>query len=238
MKKQILTLFASALLTGGVIAQGYEINYITQTTNLSGTIHQEDISTNDQLHVDFSIWNRTGSTQEVQITRHYLTVPSDWSDQICWGVGATGNCYPVSTDAVWTSPDAYVINPDESGTLTIYVNPNYMTAPSSYRYYIGTPSNPYEDSLDVHVNSVAGIEVVKHVGISVSPNPASSTVSIKANTNNAHIKMVDVLGNVIMNDNFDGVKNLNVNEFKNGVYFIIIEGKGFATINRKLVVRH
>lgn len=240
MKKLLLSTLSFGLLVSTAMAQNLETVYIGTTTVMSGETHVENIENNDQIYLDLSVFNRTASAMDLQVERVYVNVSNDWSDQVCWGVGANGNCYPVSTDPTWTSPDVFTVNPDESATLTAYINPNTASAPSHYRYYFGTVQNPHMDSVDVMVNSVAGvIQVGKNIEVQLSPNPASDYLTVKANnTNNARLKVVDVLGNVIVNDSFVGSKTLNVRQFKNGVYFVIIEQNGTMAANRKIVVRH
>lgn len=240
MKKLLLSTLSLGLFFSGAVAQSIETTYIGTTTVVSGQTHVENIENNDQIHLDLSVFNRTANAMDMQVMRVYVNVSNDWSDQVCWGVGANGNCYPVSTDPSWTSPDVFTVDPDGSATLTAYINPNTASAPSHYRYYFGTVNDPKMDSVDVMVNSVAGvIQVGKNIDVQLSPNPASEWLQIKANnTNNATLKVVDVLGNVIVNENFKGSKSLNVRQFKNGVYFVIIEQNGKSAANRKIVVRH
>ena len=67
------------------------------------------------------------------------------------------------------------------------------------------------------------------------------TTCIKVNAEgieNTSVKMIDVLGNEIMKGSFKGTKTIDVSEFRNGIYFIIVEAPGAKTINKKVIVRH
>jgi hypothetical protein len=53
------------------------------------------------------------------------------------------------------------------------------------------------------------------------------------------MKVVDVLGNVVMTDVItDGTETINIDDFKNGVYFIQVESSETKLMTRKLIVRH
>ena len=56
---------------------------------------------------------------------------------------------------------------------------------------------------------------------------------------NSSVKIVDVLGNVVYNESINnGTKNIDVSNFKNGVYFVLVEASGIKSFNRKLIIRH
>jgi hypothetical protein len=76
--------------------------------------------------------------------------------------------------------------------------------------------------------------------VSVSPNPASEYVTINlGQTENASVKVVDVLGKVVHTDVISGgQKTIALGEFKNGVYILVIDAPGTKTINKRLIVRH
>jgi hypothetical protein len=77
------------------------------------------------------------------------------------------------------------------------------------------------------------------VEVNVAPNPATDYVKVTAEgVESATVKMIDVLGNVILKETIKGSKTIDVSEFRNGIYFVIIEAEGVKTINRKVIVRH
>ena len=51
--------------------------------------------------------------------------------------------------------------------------------------------------------------------------------------------IVDALGNVVYNEQIaNGTKSIDVSNFKNGVYFVIIDPSDAKPVNRKLIIRH
>ena len=53
-----------------------------------------------------------------------------------------------------------------------------------------------------------------------------------------HLKIVDLLGNTVLTETIDSNSKIDVSEFKNGIYFIIVDAEGVKFANRKLVVKH
>lgn len=111
-----------------------------------------------------------------------------------------------------------------------------------YRYYIvEATSGDRVDSVDLTINFVLGINTVEQSPVlSISPNPAEEYVNISVGSvENASVKIVDVLGNVVYNETIsNGTKNIDISNFKNGVYFVLVETQGVNSINRKLIIRH
>jgi hypothetical protein len=55
----------------------------------------------------------------------------------------------------------------------------------------------------------------------------------------ASVRIVDVLGNVLLKEStINGSKRLDVSNFRNGVYFVIVESHGTKSITRKVIVKH
>lgn len=111
-----------------------------------------------------------------------------------------------------------------------------------YRYYINdVATGDYLDSIDLEVNFVLAVAPIKqNATISLSPNPASENVAVSlGSADNGTVRIVDVLGNVVYNETiYSGSKNIDVSNFKNGVYFVIIDPADAKPVNRKLIVRH
>lgn len=243
MKKTLLTICLSATLGFVSQAQNVEIALHGTTSDISGSVHNETAYSETEVYVKFDVKNAGTTTENFIITRIILNQPTGWSNYFCWGhsTDATGGtCYPPSALPTYISGNAVTLAPSELGTLQCYATPGPTGTPGTYRYYIGTTSNPKMDSIDYNLASALSVkEVKKDFSLSVAPNPASENVSIKvSNFEKGTLKIVDVLGNVVMTESFNGSKSVNVADFKNGVYFIIIAGDGMNTINRKLVVRH
>lgn len=76
--------------------------------------------------------------------------------------------------------------------------------------------------------------------VNVSPNPASSHVMFSANSAiDFHVKMVDVLGNTILDESIsEGAGKIDISKYRNGVYFVTLQAEGVKPITRKLIIRH
>ncbi len=248
MKKIILGFFALITVSLGAFAQdGIGIFFETQTTDISGKTYTIDVTNGDVRVHDLFISNNTNSAKSWVVTRKRMTVPSDWSDFLCFGHetdALQGGCYPANNYNPWTTPsgDAVQVAIGERAKLTIDVDPadaNYMPG-ALYRYYIGPSGTSPEDSVDIQFSGVAGIKQLKQANtLTVSPNPASENLFISADgIEKGTIKIVDVLGNVVYSEVISAGKKVDVSEFKNGIYFVMIDASGYKTMTRKIVVRH
>ncbi len=68
-------------------------------------------------------------------------------------------------------------------------------------------------------------------GITLYPNPVRSVLTIEAGVTIKEIRMVDMLGQVVFSDNVEWTRyEMNVSEFRNGIYFVqILTDDGFST---------
>ena len=117
-------------------------------------------------------------------------------------------------------------------------DPGYGVVTYRYEVFDGTTLDAY---VEVVVTKTASINEIKPVlAVSVAPNPASSNLKVTATgANGAKVKMVDVLGNVVLFETVVGTsKNINVANFRNGIYFVIVEAEGAKRVSRKVIVRH
>jgi hypothetical protein len=241
MKKTLLTLGIFIFAGLAAIGQTMKITDMGASTDISGTIKTELATSSTEIVVDFDVYNESTAPDNFIITRVNLTQPSGWENQVCWGLGNAGLCFPNDPATVWNTPNSVTLSQGEHGTLNFHIIPSSnFNQYAVYRLYCGTSANPKQDSVDVVINqSLTVKEVKKDISLSVSPNPATENVNIKvSNFDKGNMKIVDVLGNVVLTENFTGSKSVNVADFRNGVYFIIITGDGVNTINRKLVVKH
>lgn len=247
MKKTLLSIIAIAGISLGASAQ-WEMYVEGGTTDYAGGGTFSFLAQGEQDHAhEIHIENHTGGTVDAVLTRTRINRPTSWVDYACWGHETDpfgGTCYSsaiMDTDP-WETPQAVTIADGESGLLASHITPSFTDpATVTYRYYIGTAQDPMQDSMDVEVvmTPLNIEEAAPQLTVSIAPNPADNYINVKADgVESASIKMYDVLGNVILNNTISGSKTINVSEFRNGIYFVIIEAKGAKTINRKVVVRH
>ncbi|MEY3424787.1 MAG: hypothetical protein RL679_145 [Bacteroidota bacterium] len=257
MKKNILFSALFFILSSCLIAQdGISIQLDGTGPDISGSIYSVNLfGTSPELvggvlDVHFVVTNTTGSDQQWKITRKRISVPASWNDQICWPplcYNTTGAIY--STPNSGGNPAPTIINGtsettnNEIAELKPRITPDQSSASYAlYRYYITeiTTGN-YLDSVDLEVNFTMGVSNVKQeISVSIAPNPATDFISINLNgIETAAIKIVDVLGNTVFRDSyFSGVKKIDVSNFKNGIYFVMIESNGIKTMTRKVVIKH
>jgi hypothetical protein len=246
-------LFSILLLCGiSVIAQqdGIVITFEGQTTDVSGGTYTMTAPSNQVFDVPFHVENNTGQSHQWVITRFKVNVPSGWADGLCWGHGTDpfgGTCFSSTQMNAnpWSTPASqsvlFTINNGEYGKLKPQINPDDFTSGQAhYRYYISDPGSGYSDSVDLVVDFTASIKPVKEeITISIVPNPASDYISITANgMENASLKMVDVLGNIVYRDVISNSKTIVTSNFKTGVYFVTLEQPGIKPVSRKIIIRH
>ncbi len=223
-------------------AQTWEFTLVGSTTTITNTVQSIGVHNTDITYFDFEFRNITTDTLDAIISRQIVQAPSDeWDEQLVWGNGTNGFGIDVDPSVpLWTYSESLPVPPNTAALFNIKLSSDPAQSPARYRYYVGVQGDIFQDSIDLLFYSTVSVdEVEKEIALSVSPNPASDNVSIKvSNFEKGNIKIVDVLGNEIKNDSFSGSTTINVSEFRNGVYFIIVTGEGMETINRKLVVRH
>lgn len=248
MKKSLLILLTSVGLASFASAQsGVEIYYNGGATDVAGTTISISPEGAGTIVSDFHIENHTGVTKNWTITRTRINEKPTWSDFLCWGHETDpfgGTCYSSTTmdQTTWTAPvaNAVTILDGEAGVLQSDITPDPSSdGCATYRYYVHVDGQAYEDSVDVEVCFTASLEEAPVLTVGVAPNPASDQITVNANgVENATIKMVDVLGNVVLKQKMGTSKSINVAELKNGIYFIIVEAEGVDAVSRKVIVRH
>lgn len=249
MKKTLLSLFAIAGFSVLASAQ-IEMYADGGTTDYAGGGIYSVLATDDsELIVDMHVENHTGSTHTWIVSRTRINRPTSWADFLCWGHETDqfgGTCFSaVGMDSdPWSclQTNAVTVADGEAGIIAAHITPSFNDpAVVTYRYYVGVDGDPFQDSMDVEVSlSPASIaDVAPSLAVSVSPNPASDYVNITAEgVDGATVRIMDVLGNKIMTSKIVGSKTIDVSEYRNGIYFIIVESRGVKTVNRKVIIRH
>ncbi|MCR9171370.1 MAG: T9SS type A sorting domain-containing protein [bacterium] len=224
--------------------EAYVQGDLTNTDYAGSTYFYQALDTNEQsIYVDFV--NRSGFDSLFIVTRQRLNpVASSWEDGLCWegnsGFGIcidpsnmTGDFYQLSAG------NGAFVAPNDSVELKAQIWP-HINDPGTYtyRYYVGTPSNPKMDSVDIEMllTPLSVPEATLTVGI--HPNPASDHINIQAEGfESATLKVIDLLGNTVLNKTLYGSTKIDVSEFRNGIYFVTVATEG-SRISRKVVVRH
>lgn len=244
--KKLYTLF---LITVGFASQSFgQFEAYVQgdlSTDYAGSTYTHHaLDTNEQtLYVDFV--NRTGFDSLFVVARQRIApVATSWEDGLCWeGTSGFGICIdPVNMNTDFyqlSAGNGAFVAPDDSVELKAQIWPDFNDPGTyTYRYYVGTPSSPKMDSIDIEVilTPVSVPEATLTVGI--HPNPASDHINVQAEGfESADIKVVDVLGNTVMTSTLSGSTKIDVSEFRNGIYFVTVSAEG-RRVSRKVIVRH
>lgn len=245
MKKALLIAIASFGISTASTAQ-VEMYINGGAADVSGTTIQVSPEGPGEVVSDIHIKNMTGVSKSWVITRLRINEKALWTDYLCWGHETDpfgGTCYPATgmDFTSWTTPNAVNVGNGEAGVLQTHISPDPTDAgTSTYRYYVSTDGVTFEDSIDIEISFSLGLtQVAPFLTIGVAPNPATDYVTVTAQgVEKASIKMVDVLGNVVLKDTFIGSKKINVTDFRNGIYFIMVEAEGVKPVSRKIIVRH
>ena len=247
--KKLFTLISLCSLTGFGFGQA-EIRLIegglAVGNDVSGTTHEAVVEPSDlSPTIIFEIKNTSGSTQNWSIMRYRVNMPpTGWTDHFSWGPypdnEADGRCYSsiMMTTNPWTNPHPMPI--ETNGRLMVDI---YAEDPGCghYRYIIMDGSTKI-DSVDLEVCYVLGVDEQEEVaGMTAYPNPANGllTVATTGMDGNYEIRVTDVLGKVVYNETASGAKkNVDVSEFKNGVYLVTVLDRGVVIQTRRVVVKH
>ena len=251
MKK--ITLFIFSILIGSAFGQvdGIVIKVEGGTTDYSGGTYNVTAPSDQTYEFNFNVYNNTGSDQDWYITRNKISVSPGWVDGCCWGHSTDpfgGTCFSTgSMDmASWTmgSSAVFTLSDGEYGKLKPQVNPaDGVSGSAHYRYLIGKEVNGsivQVDSVDLIIDYTLGISTVTpSVVVSIIPNPASEELLISLDgVNKAEATVFDVLGNKITSTLVEKSKKINVQNYKNGVYFINLLTSNNQEITKKVIIRH
>lgn len=261
MKRFLLlttTLFAVSAANAQIVIQNGDSGPDISGTTINIVIDPLTVNQDGDYYWSehFRVTNNTGADGTWKITRVKVNVPSTWNDFVCW----PPSCYPSNNGGAVTystphdpgngDPAPTVLNgtytaqhlgTDYQADLKPQITPDFNSnSTATYKYYItDVNSGDYLDSLTINFSYPLAVEDLKTVSLSIAPNPASNNVKVTLDgTESAQVRMVDVLGNVVYSEQVAGSKNIDVSGFKNGVYFVTIEGNGRKTVTKKLVVRH
>lgn len=240
--RKILLSTLSILAFGFAVSAQDEVEIYEQgmTTDLSsgnGPL-QVTVSTANEVSRHFEIKNISGIQKSWKITRKRINEIATWTDYMCWDICFTAGA--MSTNP-WTSPTSLTIADGNHQLLDTYVTPDAANPGTvTYRYYVHEDGGSYLDSVDVEITFVLDAPTISpEVNVSVSPNPATEYVSIKAGEGqNGTVRIVDVLGNVVFTESFTSSKKVNVSSFRNGIYFVIVEPSNGRAVNKKVIIRH
>ncbi|MBO6514955.1 MAG: T9SS type A sorting domain-containing protein [Bacteroidia bacterium] len=100
----------------------------------------------------------------------------------------------------------------------------------------------HSPTAEITVSGTAGVELIKqqdHV-FRVFPNPANESVTIfQGETKPSRLTMVDVTGRIVAQHSLTDVSStLDLREFENGVYSLIVQTEDGVVLTKQVVVNH
>ncbi len=215
------------------------------TTDISGTTINVQVSSS--VYEGYFFAKYTGSTSvTVKIRRvSIVTPPSVATEQVCAGVipdDGTGSCMDIAPNTPnWLCPITATLDETNKANMEIHVNHHGSTGLVHNRYYVEDLNGNKLDSVDVKIGNIAAVKENKaSVAFNAYPNPADDVInlSVQGTSGDNAVKLVDVLGNIVLEERMGAAKKLDVSNFKNGVYILSVYSGGALLQTRRIVVRH
>ena len=162
MKKYLLSIatLSLSLLSYGQI----EIMESGQTTDISGTVYNitTTYAQGSDAMLDLEVVNLTGATEDFFVTRVILDEPVGWENNLCWGVvGQSPLCYVANSNTVWTAQGSATLMNGEAALASPHFFTGNIGTAASYRYFFGTSTNLFMDSIDVNVHYILAVKEIK-----------------------------------------------------------------------------
>ncbi|MDX2359318.1 MAG: T9SS type A sorting domain-containing protein [Crocinitomicaceae bacterium] len=242
MKKIILS-FVALFAIGSFSNAQMTIYESGTTTDIEGQSvpYPLTVSVNWEQHhmYDFLVNNESAVDEDWVITREIIVEPAGWQSLYCWGTtGAAGFCYNPNNDQYQYSY-AEPVPAGGSGTLTTYMWLAQTSGCATYRYHVSADSVNYIGHVDIEVCSVLGIEDASLTMFTISPNPSNESFTVAIDgSKSAALKVTDMLGNIVFEEDMGVQTTVDVSSYNNGVYFVSIEVEGAKPISKKILVQH
>ncbi len=232
-------------ILGGISnsGQGYEVGHIFDMFQ-SATIYGIDAVINAssepgaEIFVKlYSIDPATGDFIFEDESAPYIVTPADLGQKIS---------LPLSNPVLLNANEAYLAmvgSYGDGGTTNDLVTASSgSAAPQTTFYYDYTDQTWYYTTSNVMVRmnfdpSLASIDEVQGLNVSVYPNPANDLINIKSTLSEGSITIFDMTGKLLINQQISGAMNsINTSELKNGIYNLIISN-GEKTSSEKLIIQ-
>ena len=137
------------------------------TTDVSGSVISLNAVDNSLIYSEIQIVNNTGETKVWVVSRLRINEQANWSDYLCYSHEtdlAGGVCYAAfAMDyTFWTVTNPVTTLDGEAVQLLTDITPADIEVPVTvtYRYYIGTQANLYEDSIDIEVSTPLSLDIL------------------------------------------------------------------------------
>lgn len=219
---------------------------------LSGGTHEVTTSSSASTDISFSVhFDGPADSAKYRVTRYMISDPEGWQNNLCWGHSTDafgGTCYSSSqmNSNPWTTGASAAFwiesgqTPEEYGKLKSTIKPaEGVVGLGHYRYYVSFNGSNYIDSVDIKFDYVLDVEEVEPISVAIIPNPASHYIQVKLNgVATANMKMVNVLGSEVLNQQVVSSSVFDISSFRNGVYIMSFTAPGSQSIVRKVIIKH
>jgi hypothetical protein len=183
--------------------------------------------------------NTSNSDIDILFRRVILDSSGVFYDQFC----DNNLCFPCS-GLDWTAPSSITVSPGDSSIMK--PQGSFMSEGfAKIRYYvIDNTTSTTLDSVDVHViySLIAGKTNETKNDILLYPNPSNESLIINVSneySGNKTITLTNINGEIVYSESAkNGVNNIDILDFKSGIYFCRFSVNNKSVFNKKLVVRH
>lgn len=236
--KRILTILF-VLAAAAVSAQSLQLKYNGQILNNNDTIGivVTDAKATNNLYVEYA--NVGAEDVYFKVKKEELSLVEGASTTFC----IAGTCYPgtVSQEIFMYEGDAVTLEDEENVFHATYSYTQTGTSIVKYTFYNTEADN---DAISFYIVYSAGVglnNVSAANALKAYPNPAINSVNIDYSTSctNAQLVIKNLAGAVVYKTKVQGSGRLNVNlaDFKAGVYIYGLECDGRMQQTKKLVVK-
>ncbi len=174
----------------------------------------------------------TATTQVNSVVNLSITAVSTQTNILCVGETATLTANGAST---------YTWNPGGNGT-TIVVSPTVTSTYSVTGVDVnGCEANTVLTQSVSICTSINNISSNQNLMLQIYPNPANDVITINydgLNETNSSIEITNTVGKIIMIQDVanETLKNINVSNLSNGIYFVQLKQNGKSIATKKLVI--
>lgn len=237
--KHILLLISSILSIAGHSQNTLKVEDKNNNDVSKTLVNVAGKSTDFELVYHFYVRNTSGSDEIVKAKRIELDVNCSTEHALCWDLcpPATASC----SSTILNNSNTRTItagNYDDTGVGHLY--PKGNSGSSKYRYVFYLDSNPDDSTyVDVNYDVLLTINDKSEEVFTLSPNPANDLLTLKTvNSLKFTVKLVNVLGNVVMNEEIISDKTFDVSQYQRGIYFLTITNdKGEIVKSTKVVLK-
>ena len=208
-----------------------------------------DLASINEFALDLHVINLSMVSMELKVRTTEVDVCSNTTSAACWSV-----CPPYSiagSNPTQVSAFSQTIAPgDTASVCSFHYTPENLNCCSMFKYewldvgngnaVVAELTVRYDHTSTGTVCAVSVKEESFNAEVTISPNPANETVTFSIdgieNFNGMSMNIFDMLGKKVGSiAQIAPINNLNISEFKNGMYFISIMKNGLLIKTSKLI---